>query len=125
MFKQKIGRLMVSLQLKKYTLITLCVGKCRKVSEVSEVLEVSEVSEVSEVLPVIDENVRNMTTILKTEENLRIICEEAMSENGLLQVLQALNSLNVFQALQVLSGLFEGLFEEVTGSEVADSDVTV
>ena len=23
------------------------------------------------------------------------------------------------------SGLFEGLFEEVTGSEVADSDVTV
>ena len=28
---------MVSVLLKKYTLITLCVGKCRKVSEVSEV----------------------------------------------------------------------------------------
>ena len=65
---------------------------CRKVSEVSEVLEVS---------PVIDENVRNVTTILKTEENLRIMCEEAMTENGFLQVLQALNSLNIFQALQV------------------------
>ena len=68
------------------------VGKCRKVSEVSEVSEVS---------PVIDENVRNVTTILKTEENLRIMCEEAMTENGFLQVLQALNSLNIFQALQV------------------------
>ena len=66
------------------------VGKCRKVSEVSEVP------------PIIDENVRNVTTIFKTEENLRFMCKEAMSENGFLQVLQALNSLNVFQALQVL-----------------------
>ena len=65
------------------------VGKCR------------EVSEVSEVSPVIDENVRNVTTILKTEENLRIMCEEAMTKNGFLQVLQALNSLNVFQDIQV------------------------
>ena len=48
-----------------------------------------------------NENVRNVTTILKTEENLRILCEEAMTENGFLQVLQALNSLNIFQALQV------------------------
>ena len=76
---------------------------CRKVSEsVGKCRKVSEVSEVSEVLPVIDENVRNVTTIFKTEENLRIMCKEAMSENGFLQVLQALNSLNVFQALQVL-----------------------
>ena len=51
---------------------------------------------------IIEENVRNVTTILKTEENLRIMYEVAMSENGFLQVLQALNSLNVFQALQVL-----------------------
>ena len=70
----------MSVLLKKYTLITLCVGKCRKVSEVSEV---------SEVPPVIDENVRNMTTIFKTEENLRIMCKEAMSENGFLQVLHS------------------------------------
>ena len=61
-----------------------------------------EVSEVSEVPPVIYENVRNVTKIFKTEENLRIMCEDAMSENGFLQILQALNSLNVFQALQVL-----------------------
>ena len=58
--------------------------------------------EVSEVPPVIDENARNVTKIFKTEENLRIKCEEAMSENGFLQVLQALNSLNDFQALHVL-----------------------
>ena len=58
--------------------------------------KVLEVSEVSEVFPVIDENVRNVTTILKTEENLRIMCEEAISENGFLKGLQALNSLNVF-----------------------------
>ena len=76
---------MVSVLLKKYTLITLC----------RKVLEVSEVS------PVIDENVRNVTTILKTEENLRIMCEETMTENGFLHVLQALNSLNILQALQV------------------------
>ena len=63
----------MSVLLKKYTLITLFVGKCRKVSEVS---------------PVIDENVRNVTTIFKTEESLRIMCKEAMSENGFLQVLQ-------------------------------------
>ena len=37
------------------------VGKCRTVSEVSEVSEV------------VDENVRNVTTILKTEENLGIM----------------------------------------------------
>ena len=57
------------------------VGKCWKVSEVSAV---------SEVLPVIDEHVRNVTTIFKTEENLRILCKEAMSENGFLQALQVL-----------------------------------
>ena len=62
-----------------------------------------------------------MTTILKTEENLLIMYEEAMSENGFLQVLQALNSLNVFQALQVLgsnSRFPEGLFDEVADCEV-------
>ena len=73
----------MSVLLKKYTLITLCVGKCRKVSE--SVGKCRKVSEVSEVPPVIDENVRNVTTILKTEENLRIMCEDAMSENGFLQ----------------------------------------
>ena len=45
--------------------------------------------------------VNELCLILKTEENLRIMCEEAMTENGFLQVLQALNSLNIFQALQV------------------------
>ena len=60
---------------------------CRKVSE--SVGKCQKVSEVFEVLPVIDENVRNVTTIFKTEENLRIMCKEAMSENGFLQVLQS------------------------------------
>ena len=62
-------------------------------------LFITKLSEVSEVPPIIDENVRNVTMIFKTEENLRIMCKEAMSENGFLQVLQALHSLNVFQAL--------------------------
>ena len=55
------------------------------------------------------------------------VCKEAMSENGFLQVLQALNSLNFFRLYRFYrtSGLFEGLLEEVTGNEVADSDVTV
>ena len=44
------------------------------------------------------ENVRNATTILKTEENKRSINEVIMSENGFLQ---ALNYLNGFQVLQV------------------------
>ena len=44
------------------------VGKCRKMSEVSEV---------------IDENLRNVITSFKTGENLRTMCKEAMSENGL------------------------------------------
>ena len=44
-----------------------------------------------------------------------------MSENGFLQVLQVLNSLNVIQALQVLgsnSRFPEGLFAEVADCEV-------
>ena len=45
-----------------------------------------------------------------------------MSENGFLQVPQALNSLNVYSSSTgSTSGLIEGLFDEVTGSEVADS----
>ena len=42
-----------------------------------------------------------VVVVVETEENLRIICEESMSENRFLQVLQALNSLNIFQALEV------------------------
>ena len=36
-----------------------------------------------EVSEVIDENLRNVITSFKTGENLRTMCKEAMSENGL------------------------------------------